>query len=158
MGGGGERSYLLSLVTGEVGGGEGEDLHTLPPGAPEPSVLLLRPAALRTPCAPSHKRTRPETAAQPRQPATPSPRGCAHTHTHTHTHTHIHTHTHTHTRGIRTRTRVRIQTQICNDPVEVGGWSAVDTARVVRSIPVLPVFFVVVLVVNLNCILVSGSR
>lgn len=46
--------YLLGLSTGEIGGIEGDDLHTLLPGAPEPAILLLRPAALRPPGTPSH--------------------------------------------------------------------------------------------------------
>ncbi len=47
--------YLLSLFTGKVGGIEGDDLDTLPVGAPQPAILLLCPSALRPPGTPSER-------------------------------------------------------------------------------------------------------
>lgn len=45
--------HLLSLLAGEAGGIEGDDLDTLLLGAPQPAVLLLCPSALRPPGAPA---------------------------------------------------------------------------------------------------------
>lgn len=47
--------YLLSLFTREVWGIEGDNLDTLLPGAPQPTILLLCPSALRPPGAPSEE-------------------------------------------------------------------------------------------------------
>lgn len=47
--------YLLSLFTGKVRGIEGENLDALLLGAPQPTILLLCPSALRPPGTPSEE-------------------------------------------------------------------------------------------------------
>lgn len=50
---GAEEPYLLGLFTGKIWGIEGDDLDTFLLGAPQPTILLLCPPALRPSGAPS---------------------------------------------------------------------------------------------------------